>query len=143
MRNIRGKVLAIFLATIIGVFNFQSLNSVFAAEKAVLSTSYIDLPSWIIIGKVNVRSKPSTSASKIGTVNNGAKVNILDGLTTDEDKGNLREGWYKISYGGTSGYVFGDYVKLYEEKNYTGQKLLMQLVMKYTELLVKTVHTLG
>ncbi|MEG0856891.1 MAG: hypothetical protein RSG52_10500 [Terrisporobacter sp.] len=41
------------------------------------------------------------------------KVNILDGLTTDENKDNLREGWYKISYVSTSGYVFSDYVKLY------------------------------
>ncbi|MCI5727249.1 MAG: SH3 domain-containing protein [Clostridium sp.] len=50
---------------------------------------------------LNVRSGASTSASIIGTLKNGAKVDITG------ESGN----WYKINYSGKVGYVSKDYVK--------------------------------
>lgn len=55
---------------------------------------------------LNVRSGPGTSYERIGSLENGNKVNVV------EDAGN---GWYKITYigvGGTTatGYIMGDYV---------------------------------
>ena len=50
---------------------------------------------------LNVRSGASTSASIIGTLKNGAKVEITG------ESGN----WYKINYNGRVGYVSKDYVK--------------------------------
>ena len=50
---------------------------------------------------LNIRSGASTSASIIGTLKNGAKVDITG------ESGN----WYKINYNGRVGYVSKDYVK--------------------------------
>ena len=50
---------------------------------------------------LNLRSGASTSASIIGTLKNGAKVDITG------ESGN----WYKINYNGRVGYVSKDYVK--------------------------------
>ena len=50
---------------------------------------------------LNIRSGASTSASIIGTLKNGAKVEITG------ESGN----WYKINYNGRVGYVSKDYVK--------------------------------
>ena len=57
-------------------------------------------------GGLNVRSGPSVSNAKIGSLKNGDPVNVL------EDAGN---GWYKISYRGSGGvnvegYVSGEYI---------------------------------
>ena len=56
-------------------------------------------------GGLNVRSGPGTSYARIGSLWNGSTVNVL------EDAGN---GWYKISYRGSSGtvegYIMGDYI---------------------------------
>ncbi|MDY3827275.1 MAG: SH3 domain-containing protein [Clostridium sp.] len=50
---------------------------------------------------LNVRSGASTSASIIGTLKNGAKVEITG------ESGN----WYKINYNGKVGYVYKSYIK--------------------------------
>ena len=50
---------------------------------------------------LNVRSGASTSYSKIGYLNKGTKVNIVDKLSN---------GWYKIKYENGYGYVSGKYV---------------------------------
>ena len=58
-------------------------------------------------GGLNVRSGPGTSYNRIGSLWNGSTVNVL------EDAGN---GWYKISYRGSSGtvegYIMGDYISM-------------------------------
>lgn len=51
---------------------------------------------------LNVRSGPSTSYSKIGSLSKGAKVIIV---------GKFSSGWYKIQYGSGFGYVSGSYLK--------------------------------
>ncbi|WP_419741659.1 SH3 domain-containing protein [Paraclostridium dentum] len=51
---------------------------------------------------LNVRSGYGSSYSKIGTLSNGAKVEIVES----------KNGWYKIKYNGGYGYVSGDYIKV-------------------------------
>ncbi|MGL5651523.1 MAG: SH3 domain-containing protein [Paraclostridium sp.] len=51
---------------------------------------------------LNVRSGYGSSYSKIGTLSNGAKVEIVES----------KDGWHKIKYNGGYGYVSGDYIKV-------------------------------
>ncbi|MCU9813623.1 SH3 domain-containing protein, partial [Paraclostridium sp. AKS81] len=51
---------------------------------------------------LNVRSGYGSSYSKIGTLSNGAKVEIVES----------KNGWHKIKYNGGYGYVSGDYIKV-------------------------------
>ena len=64
-------------------------------------------PSDILTGKttakLNVRKGPGTKYAKMGTLSKGAKVEVIT---------KLPNGWYKIKYKGTYGYVLGKYVKL-------------------------------
>lgn len=50
--------------------------------------------------KLNIRRSPSTSSSIVGTLSNNTKVVILE----------KTNGWYKISYNGTVGYVSASYL---------------------------------
>ena len=56
----------------------------------------------VTANSLNVRSGPSTSNSIIGGLKRGAKVDII----SSED------GWYKIAYRNTTGWVSGDYVAI-------------------------------
>ncbi len=56
----------------------------------------------VTASSLNVRSGPSTSNSIIGGLKRGAKVDII----SSED------GWYKIAYRNTTGWVSGDYVAI-------------------------------
>ncbi len=119
MRNLIKKLLVIFLASIINLSNLQYLNHSFAAENSTLSKGYVDIPSWISTQELNVRSKPSTSASKIGSIKHGNSVNILDSvakITKVDGKNVVTDPWYKISYSKGFGYVSADYVKLSGEE---------------------------
>ena len=51
---------------------------------------------------LNVRSGYGSNYSKIGTLSNGAKVEIVES----------QNGWHKIKYNGTYGYVSGDFIKV-------------------------------
>ncbi|TCN24135.1 SH3 domain-containing protein [Mesobacillus foraminis] len=51
---------------------------------------------------LNVRSGAGTNYSKIGSLPNGSKIQVIQ---------KLNNGWYKISYKGRTGYVSGTYVK--------------------------------
>lgn len=123
MRNIRKKFGAIFLCIIIAICSCQNISSVFAAEDTILTTGYVDIPSWISTRELNVRSSPSSSATKIGSLKNGSSVKILDSvakITKVDNKNVVTDPWYKISYSSNFGYVSADYVKLLgEEAAYT------------------------
>ncbi|CEK33223.1 enterotoxin,N-acetylmuramoyl-L-alanine amidase LytC precursor,N-acetylmuramoyl-l-alanine amidase I,Uncharacterized protein with a bacterial SH3 domain homologue,N-acetylmuramoyl-L-alanine amidase CwlD,Bacterial SH3 domain [[Clostridium] sordellii] len=56
----------------------------------------------ITADRLNIRSGYGTNYSVIGTLTNGSKVEIVES----------QNGWYKIKYNGTYGYVSGDYVKV-------------------------------
>ena len=57
----------------------------------------------VIDGPLNVRAAAGTDQAKVGMLNTGASVNILD------DNG---AGWYQISTNSLSGWVSADYVRL-------------------------------
>ena len=80
--RIKGLVLSLAVCIIVGgafyVSNFYSS----AATTGVVSMQSSNT--------LNVRSGPGTNYGKIGSLNNGQSVNIL------QDMGN---GWYKIEYG--------------------------------------------
>ena len=50
-----------------------------------------------------MRSGPSSNYSKLGILTKGTKVEVVERYSN---------GWYKIKYKGTYGYVLGKYVKL-------------------------------
>ena len=52
-------------------------------------------------GTINVRTGPSTSHSKITTIQSGHVVSIEGS----------ENGWYKISFDGVTGYIHGDYLR--------------------------------
>ena len=118
------KFLAISLASIICFCSFQNLSYTFAAENSILAKGYVHVTS--APNKLNVRSKPSTSAPIIGTIAHGKPVNIVDSVSKitpvyDKDSKSytnvVTDPWYKISYSNGYGYVSADhnYVKLLNE----------------------------
>ena len=81
----------------------RSLPSVANLETTTLSN-----PKSIGSGKVttdnlNVRSGPSSNYSKLGTLTKETKVEVVERYSN---------GWYKIKYKGSYGYVSGAYVSL-------------------------------
>lgn len=118
MRNLIRKFLAIFLASLISFCSFQNLNYTFATENPILTKGYVHVTS--APHKLNVRSKPSTSASIIGTIEHGKPVNIIDSvakITKVNGSNVITNPWYKISFSSGYGYVSADfnYVKLPNE----------------------------
>lgn len=62
---------------------------------------------------LNVRKSASTSANKLGTLDDGDYVVIVDYTS--------KSGWYKIVYGSGYGWVSSDYVKLVSESEYESE----------------------
>jgi len=58
---------------------------------------------------LNMRENPSTSTKIIDQIPNGTKVDIIE----------TSNGWYKISYNGKTGWVYGSYVKVTETPKLT------------------------
>ncbi|WP_155484870.1 SH3 domain-containing protein, partial [Paraclostridium sordellii] len=56
----------------------------------------------ITADRLNVRSGYGTNHFVTGTLTNGAKVEVVES----------QNGWYKIKYNGTYGYVSGDFIKV-------------------------------
>ncbi len=59
------------------------------------------------VNSVNVRSTASTQYAAIGSVAAGARITVT--------QANAAEGWHKISYGGTTAYIYAYYVLLDEQ----------------------------
>ncbi|CEO14530.1 enterotoxin [[Clostridium] sordellii] len=74
----------------------QSKPDVKPEEPTVKNTGVVNATT------LNVRSGYGANYSKIGTLTNGTKVEIVEN----------QNGWYKIKYNGGYGYVSGDYVKV-------------------------------
>ncbi len=56
---------------------------------------------------LNIRSNHNTSSNIIGKINYNTKVSILE----------ISNGWYKIKYNNTTGWICGEYVKLDSNSN--------------------------
>ncbi|WP_455542706.1 SH3 domain-containing protein [Intestinibacter sp.] len=61
------------------------------------------IATGITTGNLNVRSGSAASYTRLGTLVNGSRVEIVEKLSN---------GWYKIKYNNSYGYVSGTYVKL-------------------------------
>ena len=59
---------------------------------------------------VNFRSAPSTSSTSYGELKNGTAVNVVG----------ISGGWYKVTYGGKTGYIHPDYLALSSSSASTG-----------------------
>ena len=83
----------------------------FEGKEGYIKSEYLSMlenaDGQVVIGKVtatanvNVRSKASTSAERLGVLKGGAKVDLLG----------TENGWCKIIYDGRVGYVNADYVQ--------------------------------
>ena len=87
--------------------NYKDNNMGFVMEKetTVEVNNYSVMKTGIVVTQqddLNVRSDASLSAPKIGSVKKGSTVNII-GET---------DGWYKIEYNGSYGYVSSDYLSI-------------------------------
>ncbi len=75
------------------------------AAAAVID-EYVTRYAVVLADRLNVREEPSTDAKRIGYIDNGEKVKILE---------NLGE-WLKVEYtAGKNGYVAAEYVTISEE----------------------------
>lgn len=98
LKNCEKKAFAFLVAILVLLCNI----SVFAAQVSVKGTS------------VNVRSGPSTTYDKLGTVNLGYKLVPLE---TVKDKSGNSKTWYKFIYNGQNAYIRSDFCK--EMSSYT------------------------
>ncbi len=73
-------------------------------------------------GTINVRKGPSTDYDRITQVTTGKVVTILG----------IENGWYHIQFGGTTGYVLGDYLREYVPgaASAVGEQIV-QMAMQY------------
>lgn len=78
------------------------------AKKEVANNNMTGIVSTANGGALNMRKYPGASSDRILKIPNGAEVDIID---KDLDMA----GWYKIEYGGQTGYVMATYIKLDSE----------------------------
>ncbi len=60
---------------------------------------------------LRIREKPTTDAAVVGTLNKGARIEVLAHTDATDSIDGFTGYWYYIIYKGTYGYVFGKYVK--------------------------------
>ncbi len=79
----------------------------FENKEGYIKSEYLDVQNDTVIGSVtattniNVRSKPSTSANRLGVMKSGTTAELFS----------RENGWCKIRYNGKIGYVNDDYVE--------------------------------
>ena len=94
MTNFTGKMVRVFLLSAIMVMALAGFASAAESEQAIAVGATTG-------SSLRLREEPTTSASIVTTLNKGVAVAILDDST---------DGWYKISYNGSTGYVSSDYM---------------------------------
>lgn len=67
-----------------------------------VSVAWTECAGTVTGGTINVRKGPGTDYSKIATVYTSKNVTVLD----------KENGWYKVSFDGTTGYVRADFIEL-------------------------------
>ena len=98
------KALKILCTLATGTALATSMQVVAIADPAQTSNaSYNSTVTGTITADVlNIRSNPNTSSSIIGSLKYNAKVSIIE----------ISNGWYKVNYNNTTGWISGQYVKL-------------------------------
>jgi uncharacterized protein YgiM (DUF1202 family) len=105
------KALKILCTLATGTALATSMQVIAIADSTQISnSSYSSIVTGTVTADVlNIRSNPNTSSSVIGKLNYNTKVSIIG----------ISNGWYKVSYNNTTGWISGQYVNLYN--NSTGQ----------------------
>jgi uncharacterized protein YgiM (DUF1202 family) len=98
------KALKILCTLATGTALATSMQVVAIADPAQTSNaSYSSTVTGTITADVlNIRSNPNTSSSIMGSLKYNAKVSIIE----------ISNGWYKVNYNNTTGWISGQYVKL-------------------------------
>ena len=105
------KALKVLCTLATGTALATSMQVIAIADSTQISnSSYSSIVTGTVTADVlNIRSNPNTSSSVIGKLNYNTKVSIIG----------ISNGWYKVSYNNTTGWISGQYVNLYN--NSTGQ----------------------
>ena len=103
MTNFTGKMVRVFLLSAIMVMALAGFASAAESEQAIAVGATTG-------SSLRLREEPTTSASIVTTLNKGVAVAILDNSTN---------GWYKISYNGSTGYVSSDYMVVDRDNLFT------------------------
>ena len=103
MRYFAGKMARVFFLSVIATVLLAGFASAAETEQAVAIGATTG-------SSLRLRSAPSTSASIITTLDEGVAVAVLNGST---------DGWYKINYNGSVGYVSADYLVIDQDNVFT------------------------
>ncbi len=97
------KALKVLCTLATGTAIATSMQVIAIADPAQTSNSSYNstVTGTITADVLNIRSNHNTSSSIIGKINYNTKVSILD----------ISNGWYKIKYNNTTGWISGEYVK--------------------------------
>ncbi len=103
------KALKVLCTLATGTAIATSMQVIAIADPAQTSNSSYNstVTGTITADVLNIRSNHNTSSSIIGKINYNTKVSILE----------ISNGWYKIKYNNTTGWISGEYVKLASNSN--------------------------
>ncbi|WP_346931059.1 SH3 domain-containing protein [Clostridium sp.] len=103
------KALKVLCTLATGTAIATSMQGIAIADPAQTSNSSYNstVTGTITADVLNIRSNHNTSSSIIGKINYNTKVSILE----------ISNGWYKIKYNNTAGWISGEYVKLDSNSN--------------------------
>lgn len=104
MENNSLKILGTLAASAALATSIQTIALADPGDGSTLS-SRAATTGTVTADVLNVRSNPNTSSNIIGSLKQSTKISIIE----------MSNGWYKISYNNTNGWVSGDYVKLESE----------------------------
>ncbi len=89
------------------------LNLLFLVTLIALSAPAYPAENAVITGdSVRVRTQPSVREDVRGTLNKGARVQVISRTDFSDTIDGYAAPWYEIVYGEYGGFVFGRYVKL-------------------------------
>ncbi len=103
------KALKVLCTLATGTAIATSMQVIAIADPAQTSNSSYNstVTGTITADVLNIRSNHNTSSNIIGKINYNTKVSILE----------IANGWYKIKYNNTTGWISGEYVKLDSNSN--------------------------
>ena len=93
--------------------NIASVTSSGGASNDSSSNVTVIKTGTVSANSLNVRNGASTSSAKIGSLYRGTKVEVVNVESN---------GWYKIKYNGSFGYVSNEYIYVEGEGNVSGER---------------------
>lgn len=80
-----------------------------------------DVTMMVVGGTINVRSGPGTDYDRVTQVKTGKRVTVLG----------EQNGWYNVSFGETSGWILGDYLRDIGDLDGTAGAQIVEMAMQY------------